>query len=82
MPKILEERGFRFIVWPNDHEPAHVHVKKNAGELVLNVSGSEPVPIEIRGQMPNKTVNQILDIAEENLATLKQGWEKYHGCKG
>jgi len=37
VPTILDSNGFRFIIWPADHEPPHVHVFKGKGE-----TGSTP----------------------------------------
>ncbi|MEO0515926.1 MAG: DUF4160 domain-containing protein [Cyanobacteria bacterium P01_A01_bin.116] len=79
MPTIYREKGFQFFVYPNDHQPAHVHVFHSDGEVKIDVSGSEPVPIGIYGKMGRKTVNKALDIAELHLKKLQNGWEKFHG---
>jgi hypothetical protein len=40
MPTLIFERGFRVIIYYNDHEPAHVHVKKAGLEAKIQL---EPV---------------------------------------
>ena len=37
MPTILFVNGFRFVVWPDDHEPPHVHVFKGSGEAKVSI---------------------------------------------
>jgi len=29
MPTIIRQEGFRIVIYPNDHFPAHVHVIKD-----------------------------------------------------
>lgn len=36
MPTIHSEDGFRFVIYFNDHAPAHVHAFKS-GETVINL---------------------------------------------
>ena len=40
MPTIHRERGFRFFVYPSDHQPAHVHIFHADGEVKIDVSGN------------------------------------------
>lgn len=82
MPVIYRERGFRYSVKTNDHEPAHVHVETGGGDVLIDVSGTTAKIRLIRGRVADKAANQILDIADANLAKLQQGWEKYHGSVG
>ncbi|MFO1105969.1 MAG: DUF4160 domain-containing protein [Amaricoccus sp.] len=35
MPTVLRLDGLRVVIYPNDHRPAHVHVKGAAGEAVF-----------------------------------------------
>lgn len=79
MPTICREQGFRFFVYPNDHQPAHIHVFHSDGEIKIDISGSEPVPLGIYGKMSRKTASEALDIAEARLQSLRDGWEKFHG---
>ena len=37
MPTVLRIGGLRVVIWPNDHRPAHVHVKGADGEAVFNL---------------------------------------------
>ena len=35
--------GLRFVIYPNDHDPAHLHVIGD-GELKVNIRGSNGLP--------------------------------------
>ena len=37
MPRIFEKDGYIFFFYSNDHEPIHVHVRKENGEAVFIV---------------------------------------------
>ena len=38
MPVVFRIGGLRVVIWPNDHRPAHVHVKGADGEAVFNLN--------------------------------------------
>lgn len=78
MATLHNERGFAFHVFPNDHQPAHIHAVKGDGDLRIDVSGEDPVPLGLRGKMSDKDINRALDIAEDNLTKFKEGWMKFH----
>jgi hypothetical protein len=80
MATVHSEKGFVFHVFPNDHQPAHVHVVKGGVEMRIDVSGDEPEPIALRGKerMSDKQINQALDIAEANYQKLQDGWKRFH----
>jgi hypothetical protein len=41
VPTILNINGFRFIIWPADHEPPHVHVIKGKGKAKIKIGNEE-----------------------------------------
>jgi Domain of unknown function (DUF4160) len=41
MPTIIREDGFRVVIYPNDHIPAHVHVLKGGGEVRIDLGSIE-----------------------------------------
>lgn len=79
MPTIYREQGFHFFVYPNDHQPAHIHVFHSDGEVKIDVSGLEPVSISLHGKIGRKTIKKALDIAAVHLKQLQTEWEKFHG---
>lgn len=50
MPTVLRIDGLRFVIWPNDHAPAHVHVFSPEAEakIELGDEGSHPRLVENR----------------------------------
>ena len=79
VPKVFEKDGFEFRIYPNDHDPAHVHVFK-AGKGVkigLRIAG-RPKIIRIFG-MNDRDVKKGLNIVAENHGFLLRGWRQVHG---
>ena len=37
MPTVLRIGGLRFVIWPNDHDPAHVHVFSAEAEAKIEL---------------------------------------------
>ena len=44
MPTVLMIGGWRVVIYPNDHRPAHVHVMGGGCEAVFNLSGEQGWP--------------------------------------
>lgn len=44
MPVVYRIGGLRVVIWPNDHRPAHVHVKGAKGEAVFNLKCPDGSP--------------------------------------
>jgi Domain of unknown function (DUF4160) len=80
MPTIMRIGVLRVVIWPNDHRPAHVHVKGNDGEAVfiLRCPGGPP---ELRQSYGFKLaeVNRIADALMANLGVLCREWEIVYG---
>lgn len=80
MPTVLRIEGLRVVIWPNDHRPAHVHVKGGGGEAVFNLHCLDGPP-ELRESYGFKLaeVNRIWDALVDALATLCAEWRTIHG---
>ena len=44
MLTILFINGFQFIIWPDDHEPPHIHVFKGDGEAKVIIGNNKQAP--------------------------------------
>lgn len=76
MPTILYINGFRFIIWPDDHEPPHVHVFKDDGEAKVSIQNPQLVlTIGLSKQEARFVLNTVI----EHQDTLLKEWEKIHG---
>ena len=80
MPTVLRINGLRVVIWPNDHRPAHVHVKGAGGEAVFNLHCPEGPP-ELREsygfKLPDLT--RIAGALAAAIAALCAEWEAIHG---
>ena len=76
MPTVLRIDGLRFMIYPNDHPPAHVHVIGPGWVIVVNLLG-----LEIREVMgcSEQEARRVLRLASENRAELLVAWRRIHG---
>ena len=79
MPTVLTIFGWRVVIYPNDHRPAHVHVIGNGCEAVFNLHCPDGPP-ELRENYGfsrtdlAKIVRQLI----ANLAVLCSEWRRIH----
>lgn len=80
MPTVLRFNGFRVVVYPNDHRPAHVHVIGKDREAVFHLNCPDG-PIELRESY--NTRRSFLKRFEQelmrNVIELCREWENIHG---
>lgn len=75
MITVLREGGFRFVIYTDDHEPAHVHVYGD-GEARINILRLEP--ISFRG-MRRRDLEKAIAIVAANREGFLERWEEIHG---
>ena len=75
MAEIFRLNGFQFFMPSNDHEPAHVHVRKAEFKIKIDISG-ERAKIMDESSKDRKLQKQALKIADSNLTLLKTAWRK------
>lgn len=77
MPTVLRLDGFTVIIFlpPREHGPAHVHVRKGGGEVVIEI---DPVRV-VRSQMPTASARAARRLVETHRDYLLSEWEKIHG---
>ena len=44
MVVVHRARGFRFVIYTQDHEPAHIHIT-GAGQAKVNLIGDDSTPV-------------------------------------
>jgi hypothetical protein len=76
VPTILRIDGWRVVVYPNDHPPAHVHVIGPGWVVVVNLLGPE-VREAIGCTEPD--ARRVLRLVSEHKAGLMKAWNRYHG---
>lgn len=80
MPTILTIDGLRFVIYPNDHRPAHVHIIGKGKEAVFNLNCLHGAP-ELRENygFSLKELTKIADALVANLSELCAKWSEIHG---
>lgn len=80
MPTVHRFDGLRVVIYPNDHRPAHVHLKGADGEavFVLNCPDGPPELRESFG-FNRSEVGRLKEAAAAVLGTLCEEWSKIHG---
>ena len=80
MPTVLRVDVLRFVIWPNDHAPAHVHVFSAEAEakIELGEEGGYPRLVDNR-RMKRVDLAKALKAVFEHRTMLMQKWSEIHG---
>ena len=81
VPIVLRVNGFvvRIFLPPREHGPAHVHVSKQGGSLIVILgSPSEGASIRNIHGMRTSDVLAAMRIIEDHIEELREQWRKYH----
>lgn len=80
MPTVLRIEGWRVAIYPNDHEPAHVHVIGSGGEVIFQLN-CPAGPLELRGsyRVARTDVSRLEKALGDYLIILCNEWRKIHG---
>lgn len=74
MPTVVRERGFRVMIFYNDHPPAHVHVLKDGKKTRVYL---DPVALWDSNMKPNDAALAV-EIVQQNRDTLLSKWSELH----
>jgi uncharacterized protein YpmS len=75
MPTLLQEKGFRFFFYSNEHLPKHIHVSGKGGEVKIEL---ENLDVDYNFNMKKKDVKVILEIVDHNRFFFLRKWEEFH----
>ena len=76
MPTVLRLDGLRFVIYPNDHPPSHVHVVGPDWEAVINLIGLE---LREAYSCTEPDARRALKLVAEHRDTLLAAWRQIHG---
>lgn len=76
MPTIYRQDGFAVMIYTDDHLPAHVHVWKAEGEVVVNLDDAFVREINDMGR---GDVRRAVEIVEANQESFRRRWREIHG---
>lgn len=79
MVTVHREAGLRFVIFTDDHEPAHVHVIGD-GKAKINFTGPDGVPeLVYNDGLKAGDLRKAMRIVAEQRAMLQARWDDYHG---
>ena len=74
-PVIVRSRGYRVIIFTNDHPPAHIHVRRAGKKARVRL---EPVELLNDYGYSSREIKQILKLVQDNQTVLLTQWDRYH----
>lgn len=79
MVTVHREAGLRFVIFTDDHEPAHVHVVGDGhAKITLTGAGGLPELVSNDG-LKAGDLRKAMRIVGEQQAKLLEIWSKHHG---
>ena len=79
MVVVHRAHGYRFVIYTNDHQPAHVHIT-GPGQAKINLLGPDGAPelvssIGIKRSDMRRLFAEVVERRDEFL----RAWERIHG---
>jgi hypothetical protein len=80
MPTVLRMGGLRVVIYPNDHRPAHVHLKGDGREAVFDLYCPDG-PTELRQNFgfALRDLSRIKRTLDDEVESLCDEWRNIHG---
>ena len=72
VPTVHRQNGFRFMIYPADHPPKHVHVYKSGDYAIINLETGEVPEFSFK----TNVLHQAHQLTMENLDHLKSEWDR------
>ena len=80
MVTALRVGSLRFVVWPNDHPPPHVHVFTDRAEAKIALGGGSALPSLLENRrMTRSELARALRLTLEHRGALRECWDGLHG---
>jgi len=74
MPTLLQERGFRFFFYSNEHLPKHIHVIGKSGEVKIELNS---LTLIHNFNMKKNDLKVVLEIVTQNRFFFLRKWDEY-----
>lgn len=71
--------GYRFVIFTNDHSPAHVHVVGAGGEAKILLGGRTGAVLDWVVGIPRGDMRRLLREADRERDRLLKEWRRIHG---
>jgi hypothetical protein len=80
MPTVLRVGSLRFVIWPNDHLPPHVHVISEGAEATIELGDLDGSPCLAENfRMKRSDLTMALRAALEHRDFLLEKRREIHG---
>ena len=80
MPTVLRIGGLRVVIYPNDHQPPHVHVIGNGCEAIVFLNCPEGPPnLRENYGFSQSELGKILIALQASIQELCEKWSEIHG---
>lgn len=79
MPTIFRAGAIRFVICPNDHRPAHVHVISPDAEATFELNGPDGPPrLRENYRFARDVLEGVAELVARYLLALCRKWEPIH----
>lgn len=79
MVTVYREAGLRFVIFTDDHEPAHVHVVGD-GHAKINLTGAGGKPELVSNDgLKAGDLRKAMRVVSEQRAVMLRRWKEHHG---
>jgi hypothetical protein len=76
---VYRQHGLRFIIYVDDHEPAHVHVRGD-GEAKIELGNAEvAATLVFSTGLSNADLRRAMRVVGARNEQFLQDWKKFHG---
>lgn len=80
MPTVFRAGALRFVIYPNDHRPAHVHVLGPDAEATFELNCPDGPPVLRENyRFARRVLEGIHELLALRLLVLCRKWELIHG---
>lgn len=79
MPEVFRTGGYIVVVYPNDHDPPHVHVLRAGREVRIAIGAPGEVPPRVYGpksSMTRQEQKEAVRLVAERQAECLAVWEE------
>ena len=73
MPTLLNENGFKFFFYANEHEPKHIHIRNSSGFAKVELDNLKVV----QDYLKPKDLKLALKIVKENREDFERIWNEW-----
>ncbi len=73
MPTLLNQKGFKFFFYANEHEPKHIHVMKNDDFAKIELENLKVV----QNYMKPKDLKFALEVIKEHKKEFERIWDEW-----